>query len=216
MKPADDPHSDYKALVQRGYDQCADDYAKTRLHDAHGELDLIMERLGENSAVLDIGCGAGIPVTQALAKKYNVMGVDLSEKMIAHARTNVPEAQFILGDIMDIAFQAGEFDAVVSFYAIFHLPREEHAELFQRIYRWLKPEGYFLATLAIDNEKGYTEEDFFDVTMYWSNFGLSEYQQMLRQIGFRLLDTSVIGHGFHDDEQMEAEVHPLIFAQSDK
>ncbi len=49
--------------------------------------------------------------------------------------------------------------------------------------------------------------------MYWSNFGLEDYQKLLSEIGFKLLETSVVGHGFNESEELSEEHHPLIFAQ---
>jgi len=49
--------------------------------------------------------------------------------------------------------------------------------------------------------------------MYWSNYGLDDYQQNLTEIGFNLLETSVVGHSYHTIEKILEEKHPLIFAQ---
>ncbi len=213
MKPADDPKIDYKALVQRGYDRCAVDYERARQEEAHPKLDLVIDRLEEGAKVLDIGCGVGIPVARALSQKFQVSGVDLSSEMIRRARVNVPQANFIHNDIMGVKFPSDYFGAVLSFYAIFHVPREEHFELFHRIHDWLKVGGYFLGTVAQFSEEPYTEEDFFGVTMYWSNFGLEDYQNILFEIGFQLLETSHFGHGYNVDDDLPDEIHPLIFAQ---
>lgn len=105
------------------------------------------------------------------------------------------------------------FDAITSFYAIFHLPKEEHRELFRKIYAWLKPKGYLMATVAYDEEEPYTEDDFFVVPMYWSNFSISTYKDMLHEIGFALLHDTKTGHGFINNIEDKDEIHPLLFAQ---
>ena len=94
--------------------------------------------------MLDIGCGAGVPITRTLAERFCVTGLDISSEMVRRALVNVPEATFILGDIMSVEFPPHHFDAVVAYYTIFHLPREEHPELIRRIYTWLKPGGWIL------------------------------------------------------------------------
>ena len=213
MKPADDPFVDYKALVRRGYDQCAHEYHQARQDQGQPELSLLLERLNASERVLDIGCGSGVPVARTLASQFRVTGVDISYQMIARARANLPEVDLIQGDIMDIQFPTAHFGAVVSYYAIFHLPREEHPDLFKRIHTWLKLGGFFLGTLANSNEDAYTEDDFFGTTMYWSNFGLDEYKQILQDLGFRLIDDMVLGHGYSPDQDRPTEHHPLIFAQ---
>lgn len=222
VRPANDPSVDYKSLVQRGYDQCAAAYEAARrqeagprltLSGAGPELALLLERLPAGSTVLDIGCGAGVPVTRALAEHHRVTGVDISGEQIRRAGLNVPGATLIQGDIMSLEFPAAQFEAVVAFYSIFHLPREEHPVLLRRIRRWLKPGGYLLATVCLSAESGYTEDDFFGVTMYWSNYGLEDYEQMLAGLGFDLLETTVVGHGYADSQAMPAERHPLVFAR---
>lgn len=214
MKPANDPNVDYKALVQRGYDECAAAYQKARRAEANPELDLLIRRLAAGAQVLDIGCGAGIPIAQTLAQRFRVTGVDISGEQIRRAQLNVPLGTFIQGDIMSVTFPSASFDAIVAFYTIFHLPREEHPELLRRIYQWLKPGGYLLATVTSSAEAGYTEDDFFGVTMYWSNYELEDYKAILTEIGFKLLENNVIGHGYTAEEETPPEQHPLIFAQA--
>jgi len=213
MKPANDPHIDYKMLVREGYDQCANSYADSRGEDANPELSILIDSLPLNYNALDIGCGAGIPVCQRLEQNGSVIGIDISPRMIELAQKNIPSAEFKCADIMSLEFAASSFDAVTSFYAIFHIPKEEHESLFKKIYQWLKPKGYLMATFARWNQAPYTEDDFFDVTMYWSNFGISQYREMLKQEGFIIIDDTRIGHGYKGGVTDAQEVHPLIFAQ---
>jgi ubiquinone/menaquinone biosynthesis C-methylase UbiE len=213
LKLADNPDTDYKALVRRGYDRCAADYAGQRQDTVPPKLSLLIERLPRGAAVLDIGCGAGVPVCRELAKIANVTGVDLSPMMISLARVNVPSARFILADIMCAEFPAASLDAVTSFYAIFHLPKTEHEELFRRVYRWLKPGGQFLTTLSLQDEEPYTEDHFFGGTMYWSNYGLAQYREKLHNLGFTIEEDTQIGSGYGKPVGRDDEVHPLIFAR---
>ena len=213
MKPAEDPNKDYKALVQQGYDDCAQAYEEMRQHEEAPELDMLIPHLSDGACVLDIGCGAGVPVAKCLIERFQVTGVDISAEQIKRAKANVPAAQFIQADIMDMDFPKASFDAIVSFYAIFHLPRAEHPALLRKIHGWLKSGGYFLATLSSDPESSYTEEDFFGVRMYWSNLELDKYHALLKEIGFEILDASVIGHGYGEDAETPEEHHPLVFAR---
>ena len=215
MKPANDPTSDYKALVQRGYDRCAAAYDQARQRGDSPELVLLTERLSAGATVLDAGCGAGVPVARALAQRFAVTGVDISGGMIARARVNVPEATFIHANVMAVTFPPDHFDAVVAFYSIFHLPREEHPELLRRVHRWLKPGGYLLATLSAVNESPYTDDDFFGEIMFWSNYGLPEYKEILTRLGFSLLEITGIGHGYGETFAGADEHHPLILARKD-
>jgi ubiquinone/menaquinone biosynthesis C-methylase UbiE len=213
MKPASDPTADYKALVKRGYDSCAAEYDAARPEEIDPTLAALIDRLDLGAIVLDVGCGGGVPVARKLARRFTVTGVDISSTMIERAQMNVPEGFFIQGDIMAVNFQPAYFDAVVAFYSIFHLPREEHDELFGRIHRWLKPGGFLMATVGMKNEPAYLEEDFYGVTMYWSNYGLEEYKKILTRLGFHGLEVTIVGHGYTETLQTAEELHPLIIAQ---
>ncbi len=212
MQQATDPNINYKTLVQQGYDRCATAYDEARQREANPELALVSSRLTDGAQVLDIGCGAGVPIARALAQRFFVTGVDISGEQIRLARQHVPSGKFIQADIMAVDFPEATFDAVVSFYAIFHIPREEHAELLGRIRRWLKPGGYLLTTVSAQEETPYTEDGFFGVQMYWSNYGLDHYCRLLKSLGYQLLETTIIKHGYTEEQDRATEHHPLIFA----
>ncbi len=213
MSIADDLNLDYREMVRQGYDACAEEYGASRKVEAGVEIRGLIERLADGALVLDVGCGAGVPIARSLSRRYRVTGVDVSREMVRLARRNVPEGEFVCGDVMSVAFDEGSFDAVVAFYSIFHLPREEHRGLFERIYGWLRPGGYFLCTLSDRNEEAHVEDDFFGVRMFWSNFGLEGYLGMLREVGFEVLDVGVAGGGWGDWVEAEEERHPLVLAR---
>ena len=138
MKQAE-PNRDYRTLVRDGYDHVATEFNKTRASEAGAELAPLLAVLPAGSTVLDVGCGAGVPIARTLAASHTVVGVELSAGQIALAHEQVPRASLIRADMSRCAFRPGSFDAVVSFYAIFHLPLSEHAPLISRISEWLKP-----------------------------------------------------------------------------
>jgi cyclopropane fatty-acyl-phospholipid synthase-like methyltransferase len=213
MKPATDAKTDYKDLVRRGYDACAEAYEAARRAEANPELELIIQRLPANAAVLDLGCGAGVPVAQALARHARVTGIDISAEQIRRARANVPAGTFIQADLMRADLPAEAFDAAVVYYSLFHLPREEHPAFFRRLHGWLKPGGHALITVTQQAEAAYTQDDFFGVTMYWSNWGLDEYKQMLAEAGFEVLETGTVGHGYVEETGAAEEWHPYVLVR---
>ena len=212
FKIADDPDTDYRALVRTAYDRCAIDYAGQRCTTAGVELNLITERLKSGSKILDVGCGSGIPIGRHLAGTFSLTGIDISPNMIDLAKKNVPTGRFVSADVMAMEFPSGTFDAIVSFYTIFHIPRQEHLDVFRRFARWLRPGGLLLITVARkDDGPGYTEDDFLGGAMYWSNFGPSTYKRFLTETGFRLEQEGIVGGGSGEADGPE-EVHPFFFA----
>jgi len=213
MDPANDPAVNSREIVRDGYDRCAEAYAAARARDDSDQLACLLALLADDSCVLDVGCGAGVPIAQTLARWHRVTGVDISERMLRLARAAVPKARLILGDILSVELQHGGFDAVVAMYVLFHVPREQHRDVFRRVWAWLRPGGYFLATLSEFAEEPYTEDDFFGVRMYWSCLGWSDYEDLLRSSGFEVLRVRSVGHGYGRTYQGRDERHPLVLAR---
>jgi SAM-dependent methyltransferase len=147
--------------------------------------------------VLDLGCGCGVPTAQLLAHDYAVTGVDLSPVQVARARQLVPQARFICADMTTLDFAPGSFAAVVSFYAIIHVPLAEQPGLFRNIRRWLRPGGFLLATVGADSWTG-TEQNWLGVeggTMFWSHADGATYERWLGEAGFALIWARFVPEG---------------------
>src|SRR3954469_12923251 len=119
--------ADRKLLVEQGYDRMAEQYTASKRAlgpETEALLVALTRGLAADAAVLDLGCGAGVPVTRWLAARFAVTSVDLSARQLALARENAPAATFLKADMGQVAFPPASFDAIVSLYAIIHLPRE--------------------------------------------------------------------------------------------
>lgn len=198
-----------KKIVQDGYNTIANEYLASRATKAADMrlLDEFINRLPVNSHVLDAGCGAGIPVAKKLSERFHVTGVDFSEKQIELARANVPTEKFLCQDVTRLDFPAQSFDGVCSFYAIIHIPREEHRAILDNFYRLLKPGGTALLCLGTESLEDDIAEDFHGQRMYWSHYDAETYQEMLKEMGFNLLSTEIV-----PDETYGGE-HLFVLAQ---
>jgi SAM-dependent methyltransferase len=181
--------ADPKTLVRSGYDTISEAYRAdsfplegTWYETALRALDAA---LTTGSTVLDLGCGCGVPVAAHLARSHRVTGVDISERQIARARALVPDAEFLRADMTSVDLPARAFDAIVSFWAIIHVPLDEQPGLFDAIARWLRPGGVLLMTVGCDAWTG-TEDDWYGATMYWSHGDRDLYARMLRERRFRI------------------------------
>jgi SAM-dependent methyltransferase len=98
--------------------------------------------------LLDLGCGFGWHCRYAREEgARSVVGVDLSEKMLARARetTDDPAIEYRHSAIEDIDFPAGEFDVVISSLALHYV---ERFDLVCRKVHWcLAPGGAFVLSV---------------------------------------------------------------------
>ena len=80
---------------------------------------------------------------------------------------------------------------MTSFYAISHVPREEHAALFRRIARWLRPDGLLLATLGARDSADWVGE-WLGTRMFFSSFDAATNRRLVEEAGFELLAAEVV------------------------
>ena len=189
---------DRKRVVSTGYDRLAERYlewgAAIEEDPRHRMLAEFSDRLPANARVLDLGCGAGVPSTQQLARRFQVMGVDISRSQVELARRNVPEAEFMLGDLSELQLPDDAFEGVVALYTVSHVPREQHGQLFVDMFRWLVPGGLFLATLGATDSPDWTGE-WLGEEMFFSSYDADANRQMLRAAGFDLkVDEVAVTH----------------------
>ncbi|KAJ5174974.1 uncharacterized protein N7482_000851 [Penicillium canariense] len=142
--------------------------------------------------ILELGCGAGVPCTQLLASRANtcVTANDISESQIALAQERLPvSVNLIQGDMMELEFSPGQFDAVLALYSILHLPREEQTAILRRIWGWLKPGGWLLANFAATAFASESDSSWLGGTkgaVHWSGWGRDETRKILIDLGFEL------------------------------
>src|SRR5688572_18409924 len=188
-----------KEIVAAGYDRLAATYLEwgreVTVDPRERMLEAFMSRLPDGARVLDLGCGAGLPSTRDLAaSRFRVVGVDISPVQLELARRNVPAAEFLEGDITEVDFADSTFDGVAAFYAISHVPREEHPQLFTDVFRWLVPGGLFLATLGASDAPDWTGE-WLGEQMFFSSHDTDVNRQLLKTAGFELLIDEVLDTG---------------------
>ncbi|MDP9145094.1 MAG: class I SAM-dependent methyltransferase [Actinomycetota bacterium] len=201
--------ADERDLVRRGYDQLSYHYRRDDAEDGQSGLWLaaLRQRLPTSSAVLDLGCGCGIPIARSLTGAgHDVTGVDISDVQIDRARHLVPGATFLRADAAEIRFPPASFDAVVCLYVLIHMPLTEQSPLLERIATWLRPGGWLLATVGYEAWTG-TQDNWLGgaASMWWSQADTATYRSWLQQAGL------LITHEDHVPEGTSA--HTLIWAQ---
>jgi SAM-dependent methyltransferase len=186
-----DPPGDPKQIVANGYDHIAETYAGWAAGSTSDErtryAGILLERLPPGARVLELGCGAGVPVTQALARRFAVTAVDISARQVALAQRNAPTATVLHADMAALSFPPESFDGVIALYSIIHLPRAEHAPLLRSIATWLRPGGLLIATMGVNDMAAGTEDDWLGAPMFWSGFDSATNEALVRESGLRIL-----------------------------
>jgi cyclopropane fatty-acyl-phospholipid synthase-like methyltransferase len=178
---------DQKRLVALGYDRIADlDLERFGLSSVRAaKLAKLIEQLPAGASILDLGCGAGIPVARELdTLGFRVTGVDASSGQIERARRNVMGAHFIQADMGSVEFAPESFDAVLASYSLTHLPKSEHASMIERLARWLRPGGQFLANFGA--AEGEWSEEWLGTTMFFSHHHPEMTKRLVQNAGLRL------------------------------
>jgi ubiquinone/menaquinone biosynthesis C-methylase UbiE len=197
-------HDARRRLVRRGYDEIAERYLAART--LGGDIALLPElvtRLGPGHAVLDAGCGAGVPVMQMLGDAgFSVVGIDISRVQLELARARATGAQLAQADLSMLPFGNGSFDGLVSYYAVIHVPRADHRGVFAEFRRVLRPGGVALLCLgAGDVPEDDDTESWLGTHMFWSHFDADTNLEMLRASGFEVVLDEIVAdpmdHGRH-------------------
>jgi SAM-dependent methyltransferase len=203
-----------REVVKKGYEE-GDYYKFYRLREEMEEhppgksnVDRLTDALQEGAKILDLGCGPGIPYDKYLVDRgFQITGVDFVQKHIDMAREFVPNATFIQEDITEVDFNAGSFDAVLSLYTIFHIPRREHRDLILSIRRILRDDGLMLVTMGTFTEDETDVGDFIGSQMAWSSYSMEDNLRLVENCGFAIV------HWEEEGEKGIPEHHLWILAQ---
>jgi ubiquinone/menaquinone biosynthesis C-methylase UbiE len=178
-------------IVESGYNQIAQDYHNQRDRFKNDDiLHSFAARLPSGGRLLDVGCGAGIPVTRFLVNSgFSVTGVDISTAMLQLARLHVPEARLLRMDMRGLGFKPASFAGIAAFYSFFHVPKEEHYPVLARFHRLLQPDGLLLFCSGVTAWEGV--ESFHGTQMFWSHPGHEVTRQLVTRSGFELILSEV-------------------------
>ena len=200
---------DPSQVVRSGYDAKANEYLRSRLSGTKGLplVDQLLDLVPAGGIVVDVGCGAGVPLTAYLAHHCRVLGLDFSLSQLHLAVTLAPNAFFACQDLTALGLAPASVDAICSFYAIIHVPRTKHRAILQDVNRVLRPGGHAVLCLGAED----LPEDFADyegAPMYWSHFDAATYLQMLADV-----DLPPIRHELVPDPIDRTGCHLFVLAR---
>lgn len=107
----------------------------------------LQQEIPANAKVLDVGCGNGVISRHLGQFGYDVLGIDISTKTIANARSKntLPNVRFEAISAEALTAQGQQYDAVICSEVLEHL---DHPEILLRtIYASLKENGLLIVTV---------------------------------------------------------------------
>jgi pimeloyl-ACP methyl ester carboxylesterase/SAM-dependent methyltransferase len=175
------------ATVRDAYDAMAADYAGRFGADLDQLpldaeiLDLLARRAGPRGPLLDVGCGPAHVGGYLAARGAKVAGVDLAPGMLAVARQQ-PGIGAVAADMRRLPLASGSCAAVVSFYALHHLPRAELPGVLREFRRVLAADG----ELALAAHEGDGEFAGREPMIVGTLYSAAELERVVTQAGLRV------------------------------
>ncbi len=178
------------------YDKTAKNYADKfidELNKKHFDRILLKSFASENldnGKLIDLGCGPG-QTTKYLSDcgLTDILGVDISSKMVSVAKSINPQLHFDTADILNLKYPDKFFSSAIAFYSIVHFDYEQTQTAFKEIKRVLTENGQFLFSFHI-GDKTIHLDNFLDhqVNIDFYFFETNKITDLLTEIGFEIID----------------------------
>ncbi len=177
-------------------------------------VEWLCERLPTNARVLDAGCGTGKPTAKQLIDAgHRVIGIDTSEGMLDNARRNVPQAEFLNRDLLDLGSDLGTFDAVVAFFVLLLLPKAEIPEALVRLRQVLRPSGYLMISM-VEGDLDYEPIPFLGQQIRVTGYLRDDLQEVVAQEGFEIIEQRTLSYVLANTAMpMASEVQVFLYCQ---
>lgn len=141
--------------------------------------------LPPGSAVLDLGCGTGIPISKVLMDEgMTVYGMDASATLMNKFRQNFPKAPFACEPVENSLFFNRTFDAIIFWGLIFLLSQDVQAKVIHKAASALRTGGKLLFTAP------YIKTEWQDVLTKQPSrsLGADKYKELLSTFGLTLIE----------------------------
>jgi ubiquinone/menaquinone biosynthesis C-methylase UbiE len=160
--------------------------------------------------VADVGCGPGRAAAFMAQRGLDVIGVDVSQEMLAVARTAHPHISFEEGQLNRLPIKTGALAGAVCWYSIIHTPPDRLAEAFGELARVLIPGGYILLAFQAEGEPVHrrdAQSTLLPLTSY--RHSVQEVARYLKDTGFEIYATVLRA------AELEHEILQLRFDRAD-
>src|SRR5262249_19408021 len=140
------------------YDAVADDYASRIAAELEHKpfdrllLDQFAEQVRDLGRVADIGCGPGHIARYLHDRGVDVVGIDLSPRMIECARKLHPTVEFQQADMEALPVPNETWTGMAAFHPLIHGARDRVVATLREFRRVLRPRGLLLVAFHVGAE----------------------------------------------------------------
>lgn len=185
--------------VRESYDRVADAYVEmvesTGLGDirTHPWLQAAVDAFATSVAglgpVLDVGCGPGLVTAYLAERGLDVTGVDLSPRMIEHARRLHPTCRYRLASATELDLGEATHGGLLGWWSLFNLPRDVLPEVLAAFARALVPGGQLLVATHVGDDDLARTEAYGGVPVRWTTYRWRPEQlaTLLHQAGLHVV-----------------------------
>lgn len=152
--------------------------------------------------LLDAGCGPGHWTNFLCRDDREVVGVDLSEEFIGHARAAYPEAKFKCGDFSQLPLPSDYCGGILAWYSLIHTYPSDVPEVLEEFARVLRPSGSIFLGF-FDGKDGETFDHAVSPAFFRTLEGMGDD---LRAAGFRIIQ-------FHRRTDPDSRPHAAVIAR---
>lgn len=148
------------ARTRASYDATADLYAQSVGTEISESIEAALDRLlldnvaslfSDGGRVGDLGCGPGRVSAFLAGHGVDVVGIDLSIRMLEVGRRAHPHLCFAAGDLAALPLADHSLDGAVCWYSIIHTAPDRLGRVFDELARVLAPGGYLLLAFQAGN-----------------------------------------------------------------
>jgi SAM-dependent methyltransferase len=188
--------SDFADDTREGYDRVATEYAVKYFDELeHKPLDrALLDRLvvdvGDLGPICDLGCGPGQIAHYLNWRGANVVGIDLSPKMVAEASRRNRHVVFDVGNMLALDVPDASWGGIAAFYSLIHIPRPRVPDALSECRRVLKPGGSLLVACHL-GEGALHRDDWWGrhVSLDFWLFERADLEDCVGQAGFDIVQT---------------------------
>ncbi|OGY27787.1 MAG: hypothetical protein A2864_02295 [Candidatus Woykebacteria bacterium RIFCSPHIGHO2_01_FULL_39_12] len=152
------------------------------------ELQKFIKLVGRGK-VLDLGCGSGIQSKTLSKAGLEVTGIDFAEKMIEEAKKQVPNAEFLVKDILNLNFLPEHFDGIYARASLLHLPKNKIGKVLEALNKILKKEGIMYVALKEGKGERDVYDEGFGASRFFAFYKEDEFKKLLEEGKFQLIET---------------------------